>query len=86
VAEDHHTDASRRSAARTGRTASLDGLYEASCVPAAPRPVRYWWNSDRYLGPAVLLQAHRWIKDSRDEATGRTTWKTRSACIAVTPS
>ena len=29
-----------------------------------------WWNSDRYLGPAVLLQAHRWIKDSRDEAAG----------------
>ena len=31
----------------------------------------YWWNGDRYLGPAVLLQAYRWIADSRDEATGR---------------
>jgi len=30
----------------------------------------YWWNEDRFLGPAVLLQAHRWIMDSRDEATG----------------
>ena len=49
----------------------LDGLYEcilcASCSAACPS---YWWNSDRYLGPAVLLQAYRWIVDSRDEATG----------------
>jgi succinate dehydrogenase / fumarate reductase iron-sulfur subunit len=49
----------------------LDGLYEcilcASCSTACPS---YWWNSDRYLGPAVLLQAYRWIADSRDEATG----------------
>jgi len=30
----------------------------------------YWWNSDRFLGPAALLQATRWVKDSRDEATG----------------
>ena len=30
----------------------------------------YWWNEDRFLGPAVLLQSHRWIMDSRDEATG----------------
>ena len=30
----------------------------------------YWWNGDRYLGPAVLLQAYRWIADSRDEDTG----------------
>ena len=49
----------------------LDGLYEcilcASCSTACPS---YWWNSDRYLGPAVLLQAYRWIVDSRDEATG----------------
>ena len=27
----------------------------------------YWWNSDKYLGPAVLLQAYRWISDSRDQ-------------------
>jgi succinate dehydrogenase / fumarate reductase iron-sulfur subunit len=49
----------------------LDGLYEcilcASCSTACPS---YWWNSDRYLGPAVLLQAYRWVVDSRDEATG----------------
>ena len=30
----------------------------------------YWWNSDRFLGPAVLLQANRWLIDRRDEATG----------------
>lgn len=49
----------------------LDGLYEcvlcACCSTACPS---YWWNSERYLGPAVLLQAYRWIVDSRDDATG----------------
>jgi succinate dehydrogenase / fumarate reductase iron-sulfur subunit len=49
----------------------LDGLYEcimcASCSTACPS---YWWNGDRYLGPAALLHAYRWIIDSRDEATG----------------
>ncbi len=49
----------------------LDGLYEcilcACCSTSCPS---YWWNSDRYLGPAVLLQAYRWIVDSRDEFTG----------------
>ena len=49
----------------------LDGLYEcilcACCSTACPS---YWWNSDRYLGPAILLQAYRWIADSRDEDTG----------------
>ncbi len=49
----------------------LDGLYEcilcACCSTSCPS---YWWNGDRYLGPATLLQAHRWLADSRDEATG----------------
>jgi succinate dehydrogenase / fumarate reductase, iron-sulfur subunit len=49
----------------------LDGLYEcilcACCSTSCPS---YWWNPDRYLGPAVLLQAYRWIIDSRDEDTG----------------
>ena len=48
----------------------LDGMYEcilcASCSTSCPS---YWWNSKRYLGPAILLQAYRWIMDSRDEAT-----------------
>ncbi len=39
----------------------------ACCSTSCPS---YWWNSDRYLGPATLLQAYRWIVDSRDEATG----------------
>jgi len=51
--------------------AKLDGLYEcilcACCSTSCPS---YWWNADRYLGPAVLLQAYRWIIDSRDEFTG----------------
>jgi len=49
----------------------LDGLYEcilcACCSTSCPS---YWWNSDRYLGPAALLNAYRWIVDSRDEAGG----------------
>ena len=49
----------------------IDGLWECvlcfSCTTSCPS---YWWNGDRYLGPAVLLQAYRWIADSRDEYTG----------------
>ncbi len=49
----------------------LDNLYEcvmcACCSTSCPS---YWWNGDRYLGPAALLTAYRWISDSRDEATG----------------
>ncbi|XP_070075018.1 succinate dehydrogenase [ubiquinone] iron-sulfur subunit isoform X1 [Drosophila takahashii] len=48
----------------------LDGLYEcilcACCQTSCPS---YWWNSSKYLGPAVLMQAYRWVIDSRDEAT-----------------
>ncbi len=51
--------------------AKLDGLYEcilcACCSTSCPS---YWWNSDRYLGPAILLQAYRWLADSRDEGAG----------------
>lgn len=51
--------------------AKLDGLYECilcfCCQTSCPS---YWWNGERYLGPAVLLQAYRWLIDSRDEATG----------------
>jgi succinate dehydrogenase / fumarate reductase iron-sulfur subunit len=51
--------------------AKLDGLYEcilcACCSTSCPS---YWWNGNRYLGPAILLQAYRWLADSRDEATG----------------
>ncbi|MBO33541.1 MAG: succinate dehydrogenase iron-sulfur subunit [Rhodospirillaceae bacterium] len=49
----------------------LDGLWECvlcfCCQTSCPS---YWWNGDRYLGPAILLQAYRWIADSRDERTG----------------
>ncbi len=49
----------------------LDGLWECIlCFCCATSCPSYWWNSDRYLGPAILLQAYRWIADSRDEATG----------------
>ncbi len=47
----------------------LDGLYEcvmcACCSTSCPS---YWWNSDVYMGPAALLNAYRWVVDSRDEA------------------
>ncbi|QLQ77925.1 hypothetical protein HG537_0A01720 [Torulaspora globosa] len=48
----------------------LDGLYEcilcACCSTSCPS---YWWNQEQYLGPAVLMQAYRWLIDSRDEAS-----------------
>jgi succinate dehydrogenase / fumarate reductase iron-sulfur subunit len=51
--------------------AKLDGMWECilcfCCTTSCPS---YWWNGDRYLGPAVLLQAYRWIADTRDEHTG----------------
>jgi succinate dehydrogenase / fumarate reductase iron-sulfur subunit len=54
-----------------GDRAKLDGLYEcilcACCSTACPS---YWWNPERFLGPAVLLQAQRWLADSRDEHAG----------------
>ena len=51
--------------------ARLDGLYECIlCFCCSAGCPSYWWNADRYLGPAILLQAYRWIVDSRDEATG----------------
>jgi len=51
--------------------AKMDGMWECilcfCCSTACPS---YWWNGDRFLGPAILLAAYRWISDSRDEATG----------------
>lgn len=59
--ENRQTKADRR---------KLDGLYEcilcACCSTSCPS---YWWNSEEYLGPAILLQSYRWIADSRDEKT-----------------
>src|ERR1700740_1634286 len=49
----------------------LDGLWECIlCFCCSTSCPSYWWNGDRYLGPAVLLQAYRWLIDSRDEAKG----------------
>src|ERR1700680_809972 len=49
----------------------VDGYYECilcfCCTSGCPS---HWWNGDRFLGPAVLLQDNRWLVDSRDEATG----------------
>jgi len=51
--------------------AKLDGMWECilcfCCQTSCPS---YWWDGERGVGPAVLLQANRWIQDSRDEATG----------------
>ena len=53
-----------------GDRSKLDGYYECilcfSCMGGCPS---YWWNGDRFLGPAILLQACRWLRDSRDDAT-----------------
>jgi succinate dehydrogenase / fumarate reductase iron-sulfur subunit len=52
--------------------AELDGLYEcilcACCSTACPS---FWWNPDKFIGPAGLLQAYRFLADSRDTATAR---------------
>ncbi len=65
------TDPERERLQDPGSRAQLDGLYEcilcACCSTSCPS---YWWNGDRYLGPAALLQAYRWVIDTRDEATG----------------
>jgi succinate dehydrogenase / fumarate reductase, iron-sulfur subunit len=62
-------DAERRQSRE--ERAKLDGMWECilcfCCTTSCPS---YWWNGDRYLGPAVLLAAYRWIADSRDEFTG----------------
>jgi succinate dehydrogenase / fumarate reductase iron-sulfur subunit len=51
--------------------ALLDGLYECIfCMCCSASCPSYFWNSDKYLGPAVMLQAYRWIMDSRDDVTG----------------
>ena len=51
--------------------AELDGSYECilcgCCTTSCPS---WWWNGNRFLGPAALLQANRWLKDSRDDAAG----------------
>lgn len=48
----------------------LDGLYEcilcACCTTACPA---YWWNPEEYLGPAALINAYRWVSDSREDYT-----------------
>ena len=73
VAEDRHR---RRRPTASGckpveEREKLDGLWECIlCFCCSTRCPSYWWNGDRYLGPAVLLQAYRWIADSRDEKTG----------------
>jgi len=52
--------------------AKLDGMWECIlCFCCSTSCPSYWWNGDRYLGPAVLLAAYRWIADSRDEHTGQ---------------
>ncbi len=66
----------------------LDGYYECilcfCCTSGCPS---HWWNGNRFLGPAVLLQAWRWLTDSRDEAKGNgsTRSKIRSGFIGAIP-
>ena len=69
VVKDLVPDAERRQSKE--ERAKLDGMWECilcfCCTTSCPS---YWWTGDRYLGPAVLLAAYRFIADSRDEATG----------------
>lgn len=66
-----HNDKQEQLQSKADRS-KLDGLYEcilcACCSAACPS---YWWNHDKYLGPAILLQAYRWIADSRDRITNQ---------------
>ena len=85
VAEDHDADAATRSGcSRKPDREKLDGLYEcilcACCSTSCPS---YWWNGEKYLGPAVLLQAYRWLIDSRDEATERAARQSRGPVQAL---
>ncbi len=70
VAPDHDAAPEKEWAQSKDDREKLDGLYEcilcACCSTSCPS---YWWNGDKYLGPAVLLQAYRWLIDSRDEET-----------------
>ena len=65
--KEHHDLTSEHLQTKVDRK-KLDGMYEcilcACCSTACPS---YWWNADTYLGPAVLMQAYRWIQDSRDD-------------------
>ena len=81
----------RRPAAREGTAAvaleereELNGLYEcilcASCSTSCPS---FWWNPDKFVGPAGLLQAYRFIADSRDQATGEAARQPRGSLPAV---
>ena len=64
-------DAREGAASIAEERSQLDGYYECilcfCCTSGCPS---HWWNGDRFLGPAVLLQAWRWLTDSRDEANG----------------
>ena len=66
----HTPDPERERLQSPEQRARLDGLYEcvlcACCSTSCPS---WWWNGDRFFGPAALLQAWRFLSDSRDEAT-----------------
>ena len=90
VAEDRQPAPEKEWLQSPEERAKLDGLYEcilcACCSTSCPS---YWWNGDRYLGPAVLLQAYRWLIDFARRgapASDSTISRTRSASIAATRS
>lgn len=69
-----HTESSppeRERLQSVGEREKLDGLWECIlCYCCSTSCPSYWWNGDKFLGPATLLQSYRWIADSRDENTG----------------
>ncbi|MDI9348394.1 MAG: succinate dehydrogenase iron-sulfur subunit [Candidatus Symbiobacter sp.] len=67
----HSADPERERLQSPEERAKLDGLWECIlCFCCSTSCPSYWWNGDRYLGPAILLQAYRFLSDSRDENTG----------------
>ena len=73
LAADAHAGAAGSRAAAVARKTRKRSTGPSACILCACCSTScpsYWWNSDRFLGPAALLAAYRWIIDSRDEATG----------------
>jgi len=70
IKNDSPSDSNRERLQSPADRSKLDGLYECIlCYCCSASCPSYWWNSERYLGPSTILQAYRWIVDSRDDAT-----------------
>jgi len=88
VAEDHDADTAEGNGRNRRESEKLDGLYSASCALLLDLLPELLVEQRPLPPPAALLQATRWVKDSRDEANRRTIAisRTRSGSTAATPS